>query len=77
MRLMHGRYTEGSAALTSITMQPAISLLDEHTIVELLRTGKALEKLPLFSQAYEKGGISSTHVRENTRAATPETEILI
>ncbi|MGV8121351.1 MAG: HNH endonuclease [Candidatus Xenobiia bacterium LiM19] len=48
--------------------------LGEHTIAEMLRTGKALEKLPLLSQAYEKGEISSTHVREITRVATPETE---
>jgi|GEM_PF-290458 len=46
----------------------------EHTIAEMLRTGKALEHLPLLSQAYEKGEISSTHVREITRVATPETE---
>ncbi|MHC9543133.1 MAG: HNH endonuclease [Vulcanimicrobiota bacterium] len=48
--------------------------LGEHTIAEFLRTGKALEHLPLLSQAYEKGEISSTHVREITRVATPETE---
>ena len=48
--------------------------LGEHTISEMVRTGKALEHLPLLSQAYEKGEISSTHVREITRVATPETE---
>ncbi len=48
--------------------------LEEHTIAEMLRTGKALETLPILSQAYEKGEISSTHVREVTRVATPETE---
>ena len=48
--------------------------LGEHTIAEFLRTGKALEHLPLLSQAYEEGEISSTHVREITRVATPETE---
>ena len=48
--------------------------LGEHTIAEMVRTGKALEHLPLLSQAYEKGEISSTHVREITRVATPETE---
>ncbi|MHC9538917.1 MAG: HNH endonuclease [Vulcanimicrobiota bacterium] len=48
--------------------------LGEHTIAEMVRTGKALENLPLLSQAYEKGEISSTHVREITRVATPETE---
>ncbi|MHC9539556.1 MAG: HNH endonuclease [Vulcanimicrobiota bacterium] len=48
--------------------------LGEHTIAEMLRTGKALENLPLLSQAYEKGEISSTHVREITRVATPEIE---
>ncbi len=48
--------------------------LGEHTIAELLRTGRALEKLPLLSQAYERGEISSTHIREITRVATPETE---
>ncbi|MHC9542734.1 MAG: HNH endonuclease [Vulcanimicrobiota bacterium] len=48
--------------------------LGEHTIAELLRTGKALAQLPLLSQAYEKGEISSTHIREITRVATPETE---
>ncbi|MHC9543793.1 MAG: hypothetical protein AB9903_30135 [Vulcanimicrobiota bacterium] len=46
----------------------------EHTIAEMVRTGKALEHLPLLSQAYEEGEISSTHVREITRVATPETE---
>ncbi|MGV8123575.1 MAG: HNH endonuclease [Candidatus Xenobiia bacterium LiM19] len=48
--------------------------LGEHTIAEMLRTGKALEHLPLLSNAYEEGEISSTHVREITRVATPETE---
>ena len=48
--------------------------LGEHTIAEMVRTGKALEHLPLLSNAYEKGEISSTHVREITRVATPETE---
>ncbi len=48
--------------------------LGEHTITELLRTGRALEKLPLLSQAYERGEISSTNIREITRVATPETE---
>ena len=48
--------------------------LGEHTIAEMVRTGKALEHLPLLSQAYEKGEISSTHVREITKVATPETE---
>ncbi|MHC9537990.1 MAG: HNH endonuclease [Vulcanimicrobiota bacterium] len=48
--------------------------LGEHTIAEMVRTGKALERLPLLSQAYEKGEISSTHVREITRVAIPETE---
>ncbi|MHC9539480.1 MAG: HNH endonuclease [Vulcanimicrobiota bacterium] len=48
--------------------------LGEHTITEMVRTGKALEHLPLLSQAYEEGEISSTHVREITRVATPETE---
>ncbi|MHC9542395.1 MAG: HNH endonuclease [Vulcanimicrobiota bacterium] len=48
--------------------------LGEHTIAEMVRTGKALEHLPLLSQAYEEGEISSTHVREITRVATPETE---
>ena len=48
--------------------------IGEHTIVEMVQTGKALENLPLLSQAYEKGEISSTHVREITRVATPETE---
>ena len=48
--------------------------LGEHTIAEMVRTGKVLEYLPLLSQAYEEGEISSTHVREITRVATPETE---
>ncbi len=48
--------------------------LGEHTISELLRTGRALEKLPILSLAYERGEISSTHIREITRVATPETE---
>ncbi|MHC9541424.1 MAG: HNH endonuclease [Vulcanimicrobiota bacterium] len=48
--------------------------LGEHTIAEMVRTGKALENLPLLSKAYEEGEISSTHVREITRVATPETE---
>ncbi|MHC9538942.1 MAG: HNH endonuclease [Vulcanimicrobiota bacterium] len=48
--------------------------LGEHTIAEMVRTGKALEGLPLLSQAYEEGEISSTHVREITRVAIPETE---
>ncbi len=48
--------------------------LGEHTIAEMLRTGKALAKLPLLSEAYEKGQISSTHIREISRVAVPETE---
>ena len=40
----------------------------------MVRTGKALEHLPLLAHAYEEGEISSTHVREITRVATPETE---
>jgi len=48
--------------------------LGEHTIAEMLRTGKALAKLPLLSDAYEKGQISSTHIREISRVAVPETE---
>ncbi len=48
--------------------------LGEHTIAEILRTGKALAKLPLISEAFEKGQISSSHVREISRVATAETE---
>ncbi|MGV8119288.1 MAG: hypothetical protein AB2L14_05940 [Candidatus Xenobiia bacterium LiM19] len=48
--------------------------LGEHTIAELLRTGKALAQLPLMSEAFEKGQISSSHVREISRVATKDTE---
>ncbi len=48
--------------------------LGEHTISEMLRTGKALAKLPLLSEAFEKGHISSSHVREISRVATEETD---
>ncbi|MHC9543024.1 MAG: HNH endonuclease [Vulcanimicrobiota bacterium] len=48
--------------------------LAEHTIAELLRTGKALAQLPLISEAFEKGQISSSHVREISRVATEETD---
>ncbi|MHC9542052.1 MAG: HNH endonuclease [Vulcanimicrobiota bacterium] len=48
--------------------------LSEHTIAELLRTGKALAQLPLISEAFEKGQISSSHVREISRVATEETD---
>ncbi len=48
--------------------------LGEHTIAEMLRTGKALAQLPLLSEAFEKGQISSTHIREISRVAVPETE---
>jgi len=48
--------------------------LGEHTIAEILRTGKALAQLPLLSEAYDKGQISSTHIREISRVAVPETE---
>jgi len=48
--------------------------LGEHTIAEMLRTGKALAKLPVLSDAYDKGQISSTHIREISRVAVPETE---
>ncbi|MHC9541285.1 MAG: HNH endonuclease [Vulcanimicrobiota bacterium] len=50
--------------------------LSEHTIAELLRTGKALAQLPLLSEAFEKGQISSSHVREISRVATEETDQL-
>ncbi|MHC9542692.1 MAG: HNH endonuclease [Vulcanimicrobiota bacterium] len=48
--------------------------LSEHTIAELLRTGKALAQLPLLSEAFEKGQISSSHIREISRVATKDTE---
>ncbi|MHC9540286.1 MAG: HNH endonuclease [Vulcanimicrobiota bacterium] len=48
--------------------------LGEHTIAELLRTGKALVQLPLLSEAFEKGQISSSHIREISRVATEETD---
>ncbi|MHC9543184.1 MAG: hypothetical protein AB9903_27045 [Vulcanimicrobiota bacterium] len=48
--------------------------LGEHTIAELLRTGRALVRLPLLSEAIEKGQISSSHVREISRVATEETD---
>ncbi|MGV8124919.1 MAG: hypothetical protein AB2L14_34660 [Candidatus Xenobiia bacterium LiM19] len=48
--------------------------LGEHTIAEILRTGKALAQLPLMSEAFEKGQISSSHVREISRVATKDTE---
>ncbi|MHC9540455.1 MAG: HNH endonuclease [Vulcanimicrobiota bacterium] len=48
--------------------------LGEHTIAELLRTGKALVQLPLLSEALEKGQISSSHIREISRVATKDTE---
>jgi len=48
--------------------------LGEHTIAEILRTGKALAQLPLLSKAFEKGQISSSHIREISRVATKDTE---
>ncbi len=48
--------------------------LAERTIAEMLRTGRALAQLPLLSEAFEKGQISSSHVREISRVATAETE---
>ena len=48
--------------------------LGEHTIAEMVRTGKALAQLPLMSEAFEKGQISSSHVREISRVATEETD---
>ncbi|MHC9544822.1 MAG: HNH endonuclease [Vulcanimicrobiota bacterium] len=48
--------------------------LGEHTIAEILRTGKALAQLPLLSEAFEKGEISSSHIREISRVATKDTE---
>ncbi|MHC9545049.1 MAG: HNH endonuclease [Vulcanimicrobiota bacterium] len=48
--------------------------LGEHTIAEILRTGKALAQLPLLSEAFEKGQISSSHIREISRVATKDTE---
>ncbi|MGV8120529.1 MAG: HNH endonuclease [Candidatus Xenobiia bacterium LiM19] len=48
--------------------------LGEHNIAEILRTGKALSQLPLLSEAFEKGQISSSHVREISRVATKDTE---
>jgi len=48
--------------------------LGEHTVAEMLRTGKALAQLPLLSEAFEKGHISSSHIREISRVATEETE---
>ena len=48
--------------------------LGEHTIAEILRTGKALAQLPLLSEAFEKGHISSSHIREISRVATEETD---
>jgi len=48
--------------------------LGEHTVAEMLRTGKALAQLPLLSEAFEKGQISSSHIREISRVATEETQ---
>jgi len=48
--------------------------LGEHTVAEMLRTGKALAQLPLLSEAFEKGHISSSHIREISRVATEKTE---
>jgi len=48
--------------------------IGEHTTAEMLRTGKALAQLPLLSEAFEKGHISSLHIREISRVATEETE---
>jgi hypothetical protein len=48
--------------------------LAEHTVAEYLRTGRTLADLPLLSSAFEKGELSSTHIREITRVATPATE---
>ncbi len=48
--------------------------LGEHTIAEMVRTGKALAQLPLLSEAFEKGQISSSHMREISRVATEETD---
>jgi hypothetical protein len=48
--------------------------LGEHTVAEMLRTGKALAHLPLLSEAFEKGQISSSHVREISRVVTEKTE---
>ncbi|GEM_PF-3427980 len=46
----------------------------EDSLAEMLRTGKALTQLPLLSEAFEKGHISSSHIREISRVATEETE---
>ena len=48
--------------------------LGEHTIAEMVRTGKTLAQLPLLSEAFEKGQISSSHIREISRVATKDTE---
>jgi hypothetical protein len=48
--------------------------LAEHTVAEFLRSGRKLAELPLLSSAYEQGELSSTHIREITRVATPDTE---
>jgi len=48
--------------------------IGEHTTAEMLRTGKALAQLPLLSEAFENGHISSSHLREISRVATEETE---
>jgi hypothetical protein len=45
-----------------------------HTVAEFLRSGRKLADLPILSSAYEKGELSSTHIREVTRVATPDTE---
>jgi hypothetical protein len=41
---------------------------------ELLRISRALEELPLIDEAFSKGRLSWSAVRELTRIATPETE---
>ncbi len=45
-----------------------------HTVAEYLRTARKLKELPLLAEAYEKGELSATHVREITRVATAATD---
>jgi len=45
-----------------------------HKVAEYLRTARRLSGLPLLAAAYEQGTLSTTHIRELTRVATPGTE---
>ncbi|MEI8004341.1 MAG: DUF222 domain-containing protein [Methanothrix sp.] len=60
---------------SSVYQYAELSLhLEGHTVAEYLRTARALKNFPLLSEAYQKGSLSASKLREITRVVEKDTE---